>query len=278
MNIQFKYDDVKKKIIVSNENGILTEMDFQNNIGELFILKDILEELEKIQTDLNSEYEEISNDLLKKSKEVKERETSKKTQIIRDLVFFPGGTIACDFILSKLINDIHTLTPTRFGKIEIRYFVGILSSVLFLIGVICRRLSIKKIWRIEPSEEYEELTRKKRGLECEIQSLEKILERYKKHCNVLKANKEQTASSTMTTKIQTVHYREQLEKEKAYLKLMYNCAYNEKEYADFYQNGCLLEELHKEHSVKDSSIIYSYIEEKFGPTRELNLKNKEFAK
>lgn len=270
MNIQFKYDDEKKKIIVSNENGILTEMELQNNIGEIFILEDIIEFLEKTYASLVSKLQNTNNVLRDKEYEIERSKKGKKQRWILRIIGYP--TLAMGSYICSLICFGNAPVETIFGTIGDAYFASI--RVLIGIGLFDAYLSLA----ILPFEfrgnlkVYQEQLRKSRGLECEVQSLEKVLDFLRKKCSELQANKEQVDSSTLATEFQDVHYRERLEEYKTYLKLMYNCGYNEEQYATYYQNGCLLEELMKEYSMKDSSTIYSYIEEKFGPLRVMNLK------
>lgn len=83
MNISFKYDKGDKKIIVSDENGILKEMEYTNNIYDLLVQENVIEWVsKKVREYAEKEYQlqtEISFLELKLEKQ-EERENKEQTE------------------------------------------------------------------------------------------------------------------------------------------------------------------------------------------------------
>lgn len=223
MNIEYKYDTGDKTIIVSNEQGELSQKEYQDNIKELLIEENIIEDTNAELNTLKSNEKVLKEKLQNLLKKIEKKKVRKKKAIIGTLMILLGGPI-CTMIISSLLFD-NSLVNTIFGPINQIYFHGIWGSVLAIIFSGIYINGIREIYgRSNPNEEYEETQKLLKKVQIDIDSLNQILEQAKKRYEDLQIDKSKDNETKMQSnnQIMRVEYRNILNQRKAELQSMYN--------------------------------------------------------
>ncbi len=77
MFVDLKYISEQEKIIVSDDKGNMNEISYQDNAGDIYILKNIIERLEANKICLNAKQDKLKSELKECLENIKKKKTSK---------------------------------------------------------------------------------------------------------------------------------------------------------------------------------------------------------
>ena len=139
-----------------------------------------------------------------------------------------------------------------FGNVSVSTFITVVSGVLGTL--LCGMFTLSNY------SNYKELKRKLKGLGGEKKELEENLVIERQKLNELQESK-QNKVETEQFIVKKVDDKAILEELKAYLRLYYDCGYNEDVYARYYMKGILHKKLRRYYAETGIEEIESYLEE-----------------
>ena len=224
------------KVIVSDENGNHTQIDYYDNIGNVLVKENLIEDLEN------------------KIKKLKEE--SKYYPIKKNIPLFTYIYLVAALLLPTLFVSLTSGTsPINFTPeiIDLDLLLTGLLAPVFLITGIATDISRYK------------RSKKGKGIKNEIDYLTKELERQKEKLVELQNNKtkEFKSKESYSLKVDDLKkekYADDFKRISEELNLYYNLGYKEKKYYRYYQKRLLDDKLKE----KDSDIVKEYFDDK-GP-------------
>ena len=233
MNKEYTY--LNGKVIISDENGVHTEIDYCDNIDEILVKENLIEEIENKIKDL--------------SNECKKYNIKKK--------FIPHATYVA-FLASAIISPLlfFILTGSNLffanSKIILFFYIKTLSSFLPL-GIIIDS---------EIYYNHKDNLNEFNGINSELNYLKSQLKKEKE--NLIKLQNEKNTKRILDKQycFKTVDDLKQLKRIKFYLNLYYNLGYNENKYYRYFQQGKLDKKLQKSYIKEEIDIAKEYFEEK----------------
>ena len=230
------YDDKIKK---------MEQRDYQDNISEVLATENMIEELEHIDEKIQDKKEKLNTN------------TSNLNMKIDILNEIKNGLL---YSLPIIVAS-NLLFLYWFCTLPLGYQLKLLIVFLLELGVgvtLPKYIKNKKI-------QYRKLINKNQkkldGCLQEELSLNNMLTEYKNRLKRLLNDKSATQEEEMSTEIQTVHYQENLKRQRRYLELMKICGKNKDHFIESYQNETLVGALSEEYPEDEVNIIYGFAED-----------------
>lgn len=247
MNKEYTYLD--GKVIVEDENGKKRVTEYSDKLDEILVQENLIEVMENRLSEVDKKIQDDDSRLKKDKKGI----FSPLIQAIIMTAFIP-------LFLKLLIGDIASMPlglpgsafEAIFGNVSICAFITVVSGVLSTL--LCGMFTLSNY------SNYKELKRKLKGLGSEKKELEENLVIEIQKLNELQESK-QNKVETEQFIVKKVDDKEILEGLKAYLRLYYDCGYNEDVYARYYMNGTLHKKLRRYYTETGIEEIESYLEE-----------------
>lgn len=228
MNMSFKYDKGDKKVIVSDENGELTEREYFDNIDELLIQENIIDIIQKNILENSKEREKLLKEInsleqeIKKQKDEEDRAKREKSTLKRNTLknFFWA-------LLAFTILNVFLVILAK-EKTLTKYIYALSCSIFFPVLNTCYYFlrNIKKLYEppfhyysIDELEETLKMKREELILAIQekkvlVQTLEKETKKYKELQETQSRNKEmQMQIDNQITKVEYLERLEQIRKE-----------------------------------------------------------------
>lgn len=251
MNKEYTYID--GKVMVRDENGNQTLIDYYDNLDEVLIRENLIETMEN----------KISS-LEKESKDYKKHNT--KHYIPFFLLMGLITTVGAPAIFYGLGNTaVYTSTiSTTFGEVnQAVFFTGLFSATVLPITALAE-LNMYK-W-------HKDSLKREKGTNSELEFLkQQILEEQEK---LVELKKEKTRTNeNQEFRVVEVNDLERLKTFEGWLNLYYDLGYNGEKYYQYYQQGKLDDKLGTYYTDVGIEIAKEYLEEK-GPTLVKRRKNK----
>ncbi len=247
MNKEYTYID--GKVIVSDENGKQTLIDYYDNLDEILIQENLIETME----------DKISI-LEKESKEYKKHNTK------HYIPFFL--LMALMIIVAFSVLFIHGLEnlyiSTSIGEMNLKLFMFIAISAI--------TLPAAGFMELDRYIKYKNWLKREKGINSELEVLKQQIMVEKEKLVELKSKKTRT-NENQEFRVVEVNDLERLKTLKGWLNLYYDLGYNGEKYYKYYQQGKLDAKLGKHYNDLGIEIAKEYLEEK-GPTLVKRRKNK----
>lgn len=225
----------------SDNNIVLKEYDYQDNIIEILTQENIVEELENRKIELN-------NNIIKNAKSIKSNKSTQKTLIY--LLFAMT-------IFTALLGAVTSPDISFFGIKQAWLSMGIFGFISAFV--------INGFAFLGLNQNLKFIKRWKKGYELELEELEKQLEKNIEKLNQLRNNKskanEKAAMSRKTDDIHNIH----LEKYRKIRRLLMVCreiGEKEKEFFEYYNNNTLDEKLANGYETDEIEKIKTYFKSK----------------
>lgn len=130
MNIESKINKKEETVLVSNENGNLKELEYQDNIDEILKLENVIENLENILVELKEEQAKTCKNITELQETIIFRKRANIQYLLWYLVFIFGGTtLGFLYNMSYTISNLFLLIAENLQNIEV------LKDVLFGGGI-----------------------------------------------------------------------------------------------------------------------------------------------
>ena len=224
MNKEYAYVD--GKVVVSDENGKLTQRDYKENIEKILVQENVVEKIEK---DIKELEEEVKN--FKKEKHIK----------------FPVVTLSV-LSLSSLVTWLALNIGLPFDLINIIFFIAI-QLPLIIIGP-----SFDKVLIFDPLKKHNGNVSELEYLKKVQQGEKEILAEMQKEAALNKDKIEEVTS----VKVDDKQIIADLKSEEY---LYYDVGANLKKYYLLYKKGKLAEKLSKYYNQKGVELVTEYVEE-----------------
>lgn len=242
MNKEYIY--VNGKIVVLNEEGMRTPIEYSDNLDDILVSENLIEEMESKQQELESNLKV----------EVASKKNNKMMAVMILAVFSLGSLIIPNLlttafgineIIETIFGSMTFLTAMTISMVPLFTFVGLLISSLPFTNYLISKKTIN-------------------GLNSEIEFLSKRLSKEKERLinlqNEKGKNKEEKIKQIDSS--MKVSDKEALEELKSYLQLYYDCGYNGEKYSRYYMKGKLHNKLSRNYTDLGVRIIEEQIEEK----------------
>lgn len=243
MNKDYIYMD--GKVIISDENGHKEPIEYYDNLDKVLVQENLIE---SIQNEINK--------LKKKSTEYKKINKGHYIPIwIPTLLIFL--TIICPAFFNYISGGeaFNTLIETNVGTFN----VGAL--IIAVIG--CISTPIFTLLESYLYKQYKDAKKEEKGINSELEFLEKQLEKEKEHLENLKREKTKNNEDNnfRTVKVDDL---QELKMLRNYLELYFDLGYNGEKYYQYYEQGKLDKKLEKNYDDEAIELAKEYLEEK-GP-------------
>lgn len=205
MNINFKFNREEESFLVSNEQGIMQTREYQDNMGDILKIEDVIEKQEE---SLDEKKEEQISKIQDLNKVIQEMPNAKKEDImswIFLLFWMPSMPLIATLVYIIIVGFADAwfifIAATLFGGC----FDIAASSVFWPFRY--RKKKRKK----------QKLEKSIQNLNLEISCLEQVLAKNKLQLQKLWEEKTKDNIQNVSTAIQTVSYKEELELQKVIL-------------------------------------------------------------
>lgn len=254
MNKEYTYID--GKVIISDENGKKTLIEYYDNLDDVLIQENVIETMENRIAELE-----------KNSQFYKKNNRKRYIPFALPIAAFMstvGFSLMAYFLTDT--NLFMSSIDTSFGIVnEGVLYSSIFSSIFLPLGTVLEVMFYQQ---------YKDEKRKEKGTNSELEFLQKQIIEEKQKLEDLKKEKKR-AKEDKEFRVVEVDDEQQLKALKSYLSLYFDLGYNVEEYFKYYQHGKLDKKLRKYYTDKGIDVAKEYLEEK-GPTlvrRKSNNKN-----
>lgn len=244
MNKEYTYID--GKVIISDENGKQTPVEYYDNIDDVLVQENLVETMEDRIVDLEKESKSYKN-------------YNRKHYIP---LILPASvlmtTIGVPIMLYYLtgINTFTTSVDTIFGIVN----QGVLLSSIVSFSI----LPISVLMEFTMYRKHKNSLREEKGVNSELEFLRKQLVKEKQALENLKKEKKRDYEDK-EFRVVEVDDKQQLQTLKSYLSLYFDLGYNGEKYSRYLQQGKLDAKLRKYYNDTGIEVAKEYLEEK-GPT------------
>lgn len=233
MNKEYTYMD--GKVVVKNEKGVNSLIEYQDNIEEILIKENLIEIMEEKQ-------KKLINDI----------EISEKNKVSKGWKYFSTFLpVIAGIILPPLFNLSFGLSYLNCSILDT---IKLTLIEMVSLSAILTPLSMRKLGVYEQAEKHE------KGLISQLYFLESQMEKEKESLQKLKENKTQNKCNNFeTTKVNDKEVSKKLSNT---LDAYYDFGYNEEKYSQYYQDGILEKKLSKFYNEAEIGCAKKYIEDK----------------
>ncbi len=235
MNVNFKFNREEESFLVSDEQGIMQTREYQDNMGDILKLENVNE---KQQESLDKKKEKQKSKMQDLNEIIQEMPNAKKEDIFSwiFLLFFMPGI--------PLIATLVYIIKVGFAYAWLIFFAATIFCGCFDIVA-----SSGAFWPFQyrkKKREKQELEKSIQNLNLEISGLEQVLAKNKLQCQKLLEEKTKDNMQNVSTAIQTVSYKEELELQKVILnQLLQEKVIEQQEPEVSKQNGMILSRFRK---------------------------------
>ena len=226
MDVNYKFNREEENVVVSNNYGIMDIREYQDNIEDVLILKDVIEGLNYILFEMETVYNSKVQDL----EDIDAKIEKKKKDCIKFCMYFLISVLGAP-ILMRFVRGFKY--DESFIQIIQNFFSLSWSDIIYAEKIGCCVSALACILDIDLNPfKTRSLKVKKMKKQSEIKDLNLEIFLWKQHIaeledrlNYLLEKKEKNNLENMSTEVKTISYKETLEREKTYLIQMYqdNC-------------------------------------------------------
>lgn len=200
--------------------------DYQDNIEEIFIIENLIEELQK------NEVEKI----------LKSNKKSKRLNNKNNVYISVAVSVA--------------LLPAFIVGFNMQLLISTLMWLIFSATLIGGTYYIEKQIK-------DQLKNELSGIDFElIETRKELLKNIEKLANLRKIKTRDNEEILKKEKTKKVNYKEKLKELREYLDVFYNIGYNEEEFKDYYDQGTLQEELNDNYNEQHIQLVKKYFDNK----------------
>lgn len=250
MNKEYTYID--GKVIVRDNWNSQKLVEYCDNLEEVLIQENLIELMENEEERLNEKYIETT----------KKIKGNKKINILKKIIL-PYGIMGVLVLLLTILSNL--LFPSFLTLIpSFKIFINIVS---FVIGSLIFTPLV-----INDYSDYIKLIKEKKGIENQLDYLNKQIVKEKEKLKTLQKNKTKNNEINEFKTVQ-ISSLDDLRKLRDHIGLLFDLGYNEKKYYKYFEEGKLDKKLSKCYNEKGIEVAKEYFEEK-GPTL-VKIKNKK---
>ena len=249
MNKEYTYID--GQVIISDENGKKTPVDYYDNLDEILIQENLIETIEN----------KIS--LLEKESNAYKKYNAKH-YIPFFLLMGLMTIVGVPVLFSHCVENPTGYISTSIGEVNQNLFIFTAFSAI--------TLPFTGFMELDRYTKYKDCLKREKGINSELEFLKQQIIVEKERLVELKSKKTRT-NENQDFRVVKVNDLEILKIFKSWLNLYYDLGYNGEKYYKYYQQGKLDAKLGKHYTDFGIEIAKEYLEEK-GPTLIKRRKNK----